>query len=73
MINVTIINDHQIYYLHTEDVISIRKGMTPRDIDFVEVKTTKGKIFIDDMKVQDLHKLLSSGQAETIKNVFRRE
>ena len=74
MINVTIINDHQIYYLHAEDVIYIRKGQMPSDLrkDYVEVHTYKGRLEIDNMKVQDLHKLLSSGKAETIKNIFRR-
>ena len=74
MINLTIINDHQIYYLRTSDVLYIRKGQMPSDLrdPYVEVITYKGKLEIDKMKVMELHKLLSSDKAETIKNVFRR-
>lgn len=73
MINVTLINESQIYYLHTEDVICIKKGDMPRDLrnDYIVVYTTKGKIEIGNMNVKQLHGLLSSGKAETIKNKFR--
>lgn len=40
---------------------------------YVEISMYKGKLEIDNLKVIEIHKLLSSGKAETIKNVFRRE
>lgn len=72
MINLTIINNHQICYLRIEDVIYIKKGEMPLKDNYVVVQTYKGKMEIDNMKVMELHKLLSSGKAQTIKNVFRR-
>jgi hypothetical protein len=71
---ITIIEKHQIAYIHPEDVLFIRKGTMPIDlrIEYVEVHLRYGRIEIDDMKVKEFHNLLSSGKIHEIKKVFRR-
>ena len=74
MINVTLIDETQVYYLHAEDVICIKQGDMPTVLrkDYIIVYTTKGSLEIYDMSVKELHGLLSSGHAETIKNSFKK-
>jgi hypothetical protein len=73
---ITIIEKHQIYYLHPEDIIYIRKGQMPNYLrkHYVEVhlKTEDDILEIDNIEVKELHHLISSGKHIEIKKHFRR-
>lgn len=71
---ITVMENHQIAYIHPEDVLYIRKGQMPSYLrkEYVEVHLRYGRIEIDDMKVKEFHNLLSSGKVYEIKKVFRR-
>jgi hypothetical protein len=71
---ITIIEKHQIFYLHPKDILYINKGQMPSKEDYVEVhfKSMGSRLEILDMKVKNLHNLLTSGKFHDLRKQFRR-